>query len=54
MNLKEQLGFAPFKELEDLLKACPGFVVARNKNDLAKLALRDEKNGIHEVAYDVP
>lgn len=54
MDLKEQIGFKPFPELEEILKACPGFVVARNKSDLYKLALRDEKNGVHEVAYDVP
>ncbi len=52
--ISESLGFKPFPELEAILTACPGYVVAQNKTDLFKLALRDEKDGVHEVAYDVP
>lgn len=54
MSIKEQLGFEPFQELQELLEACPDFVVARNKKDLFDLALRDEVNGIHKVAYTLP
>ena len=54
MNLQEQLGFTPHTELEEILTACPGFVVARNKVDLFKLAMRDEQNGVHKVIYDIP
>ena len=54
MSLEQQLGFKPFPDLEEVLSACPSFVVAQNKQDLLTLALKDEKNGIHEVAYDVP
>ncbi|MGA1192927.1 MAG: DUF4914 family protein [Kiritimatiellia bacterium] len=54
MSLEQQLGFKPFPDLEEVLSACPSFVVAQNKQDLLTLALKDEKDGIHEVAYDVP
>jgi hypothetical protein len=54
MSLEQQLGFKPFPDLEEVLNACPSFVVAHNKQDLLTLALKDEKDGVHEVAYDVP
>ncbi len=41
-------------ELEELLRACPKYLVARNEADLLDLAVRDAVNGVHEVAYDVP
>lgn len=41
-------------ELRDILTTCPSYIIARNKLELVNLALRDEVNGIHEVAYDVP
>jgi len=53
-NIRELLGFEPFAELKDILTACPRFIVARNKTDLFHLALRDTKNGVHQVAYDIP
>lgn len=42
------------EEVEELLRAAPSYVVARNKTDLFNLSVRDEVDGIHEVAYDVP
>lgn len=53
-HIKDKLGFEPFPELREILAACPGFTVARNKSDLFNLALRDAKDGVHTVAYDVP
>ncbi len=41
-------------ELEEVLRACPKYLVARNEADLLDLAVRDAVNGVHEVAYDVP
>ncbi|MEJ5297516.1 MAG: DUF4914 family protein, partial [Armatimonadota bacterium] len=38
----------------DIIRACPGFTVAQNIEDLIELSTRDAVNGIHEVAYDVP
>ncbi len=41
-------------DLEEVLKACPSYIVARNEIDLLNLAVRDEVDGVHEVAFDVP
>jgi len=41
-------------ELAEVLAECPGYIVARNATELAELAVRDQANGWHEVAYDVP
>lgn len=41
-------------EAVDVLAACPKYHLARNVDELAALACRDEVNGWHEVAYDVP
>ena len=53
MNM-EDIGFDLPLELLDLLAACPGYIMARNLLDLQNLAVRDEVNGVHPVAYDVP
>jgi len=50
----ENIDFELPSELKDVLAACPGYIVARNKIDLFNLAIRDAVNGVHEVAYDVP
>jgi hypothetical protein len=50
----ENIDFEIPQELKDILAACPGYIVARNKTDLYHLAIRDAVNGVHEVAYDVP
>ncbi len=42
-------------ELEETLRACPGYIVAGTKSELLELAVRDaNEHGVHEVAYDVP
>ena len=41
-------------ELEEILSACPGYIVAGSVDELVELACRDAVNGWHEVAYDVP
>lgn len=52
--ITEKLGFKAPEDVAALLAACPGYVVAHSKADLFELAVRDEKDGYHEVAYDVP
>ncbi|MDA9101364.1 DUF4914 family protein [Omnitrophica bacterium] len=42
------------KELQDILSACPKYVVAQDVAGLVELACRDAVNGWHEVAYDIP
>src|SRR5512133_1478169 len=42
------------RELEEILNACPGFIVAGNVEQLVELAIRDARDGFHEVAYNVP
>ncbi len=44
----------PPAELADILNHCPGYVVARHARQLADLAVRDLREGYHEVAYEVP
>jgi hypothetical protein len=51
---KVDVGFRIPLAVEEILAACPGFTVARCKQDLLALAVRDAVNGVHEVAYDVP
>lgn len=41
-------------ELADILNHCPGYLVARNTRQLVDLAVRDLRDGYHEVAYEVP
>lgn len=49
------LGFKVPDRVADLLEACPRFIVARTREDLIDLSVRDaNEKGIHEVAYDVP
>ncbi|HMP91033.1 MAG TPA: DUF4914 family protein [Kiritimatiellia bacterium] len=50
----ENIDFEIPGDLKEVLAACPGYIVARNKIDLYNLAIRDAVNGVHEVAYDVP
>jgi hypothetical protein len=50
----ENIDFEIPGDLKEVLAACPGYIVARNKTDLYNLAIRDAVNGVHEVAYDVP
>lgn len=51
---KVEVGFKIPLAVEEILAACPGFTVARCKQDLLALSVRDAVNGVHEVAYDVP
>ena len=41
-------------EAAAILAAAPSVTVARSVDELVKLAVRDERHGWHEVAYDVP
>ena len=41
-------------ELENILAACPSFTVASSSEELQKLAIRDARNGVHSVQYEVP
>jgi hypothetical protein len=41
-------------ELVDILSHCPRFTVAGQVEQLAELAVREARDGYHEVAYDVP
>lgn len=41
-------------EVADLLDRAPAVTVAASVDELLQLAVRDAKNGVHEVAYDVP
>jgi hypothetical protein len=41
-------------ELADILNQCPGYIVARSTEQLVELAVRDARDGFHEVAYEVP
>jgi hypothetical protein len=41
-------------EIQDLLRSAPGVIYAGSTRELIALALRDTKDGWHEVAYDVP
>lgn len=42
------------KEIEDVLLNCKSLTVATSIDDLIKLSLIDEKNGWHDVSYDIP
>lgn len=48
------LPFALPAEAAELLRACPGFIVPNSLDDLVALAVRDAREGWHEVAYDTP
>lgn len=48
------VGFKLPLSVERILAACPKFTVASTRQQLLELATRDAKNGIHEVAYDIP
>lgn len=41
-------------EMAAILEACPSYIIARDTQSLAELAIRDAVNGWHEVAYEVP
>ena len=41
-------------ELTDILQSCPNFTLAADVEQLIELAVKDAKNGYHEVAYDIP
>jgi hypothetical protein len=41
-------------ELQAILASCPRFTVATEVGALTDLAVRDARDGYHEVAYDVP
>lgn len=41
-------------ELTDILQSCPNFTLASDVEQLIELAVKDAKNGYHEVAYDIP
>ncbi len=51
---KVDVGFKLPLSVEEILRACPRYTVARTKQELLDLAVRDAVNGVHEVAYDVP
>ncbi|KXS48059.1 MAG: hypothetical protein AWL62_2215, partial [Halanaerobium sp. T82-1] len=42
------------EEVEELLAACPKYIVAHNEQQLEDLSVRDAKNGCQEVKYDIP
>ena len=42
------------EEAERIVRVAPSITVARNVDDLAKLAVRDAQHGWHEVSYDIP
>ena len=42
------------RDLADVLRACPSWIVARSVDDLVELSVRDADHGVHVVAYDVP
>ena len=48
------LPFPVFPELASLLAAAPAVTVAGSVDQLVELALRDARDGWHEVAYEVP
>lgn len=41
-------------ELEDILQSAPHVAIASNVDQLVELAVRDAKNGFHDVAYELP
>ncbi len=48
------LPFALPAEAAELLRACPRFTVPNSLDDLVTLAVRDAREGWHEVAYETP
>lgn len=53
-NRTTPLPFQVPAEVSELLNACQGFNLAASTQDLLDLAVPFEKDGWHEVAYDVP
>jgi hypothetical protein len=41
-------------EVQDLLRSAPGVIYAGSTEELIDLALRDTKDGWHEVSYEIP
>ncbi len=41
-------------ELKDILEHCPRYTLAGSVDELIELAVRDLREGYHEVAYEVP
>src|SRR5262245_56446388 len=41
-------------ELKELLAACPGFIVPKDREEILHLALGEQDVAVYEVAYDVP
>ena len=48
------IGFQIPLSAQEILAACPKYIVASTRQQLFELATRDAVNGVHEVAYDVP
>ncbi len=42
------------QDLKDVLAACPGFTVPRDRPSVLELAMGDGESNVYEVAYDVP
>lgn len=52
-----QTKLPPFRlpaELADVLAHCPSYILAGSVDELITLAVRDARDGYHEVAYEVP
>lgn len=49
-----EVGFKLPLSVQEILAACPAYTVASSRKQLLELAVRDDANGVHEVAYDVP
>ncbi len=41
-------------DIRDILENCPSLTIANSIEDIAALSVKDEKNGLHTVSYDVP
>ncbi|MEM1057644.1 MAG: DUF4914 family protein [Verrucomicrobiota bacterium] len=53
-QLASPLPFTVPVEAEEVLASAPSVTLAQSVDDLVELAVRDEVNGWHEVAYEVP
>ena len=51
---KKPIPFQVPPEVQDILDQCPKYSIANSVDTLVELAVRDEINGWHEVAYDIP
>lgn len=54
MSDMSDLSFNVPNAVREVLETCPKFTVAGTRSQLLELATRDEKDGYHEVKYDVP